>query len=221
VYGYPVRLAALLDPWLYRYPFEGRSATRYTGERVGFGDLDDRLIDAWAPELAAARVVLDVGAGPATFSARLAARHPHLAVLAIEPARAFARRQARGHTTIRARAERLPLADGSADVAVCLSSLRHVGDRHAAFAELRRVVRPGGVAFVVELDPTASRARRGNHTRAIASPVSRLMFGPLVCRTSPTVEAMTAWARTAGWEPRAAAADPTQPVYVLRLEHAR
>lgn len=44
----------------------------------------------------------------------------------------------------RASVEALPLADDSVDVAVSVNSLYFWPDLHAAFAELARVVRPGG-----------------------------------------------------------------------------
>src|SRR5262249_24750474 len=72
--------------------FEGRAARRYVAaERCAFGDLDERLLDRFDAELRAARTFLDVGAGTGEFAAKVAARHPHLHVWAIEPSRAFAR----------------------------------------------------------------------------------------------------------------------------------
>jgi SAM-dependent methyltransferase len=217
VYGAGVRLAALLDPWLYRHPFEGQSAVRYRGERAGFGDLDVRLLASWRTELTAARVVLDIGSGPALFTKKVAAAYPDLRVIAIEPAAAFAHPSS-AHASLRARAEALPLRDGCADVAVCLSSLRHVRDRTGALAELRRVLGPMGVAFVVELDPSADRQRKDNHRRALPSALSRLAFGPLVCGAAPSQDAMAQCAGAAGWRRMIATTDPVQPVYVLRLE---
>lgn len=43
---------------------------------------------------------------------------------------------------------RLPLRDGSVEVAVATGSLHHTGDTSRGFAELCRVLRPGGRAFV-------------------------------------------------------------------------
>ncbi len=207
-----------LDSWLYRHPFEGASALRYARrERPAFGDLDERLLDALAPELAAARRALDVGAGPGTTAAALRARHPHLDVIAVEPGRELAAAlPARGALAVRARGEQLPLATAAVDVAVCVSAIRHVRDRAAALAELRRVVRPGGVALVVELDPQADRRRARAHAGALGSPVLRAAFTPLVLRTAPRAGDVAALARAAGWRV-ALAADPVQPVYVMRL----
>jgi SAM-dependent methyltransferase len=202
----------LLDRLLYRQPFEGGSARRYAhDERPAFGDLDDRLLDRLAPELALdARRLLDLGCGPATFARRAAARFAGLTVIAIDPSREFARRG-----VVRAAGEALPVADRSIDVAICLSSIRHVRDRGQVLRELRRVVR--GLVMIVELDPDADRRRVATHADRIGSPILRRAFGPLVLRTAPPAEAIVAMARDAGFALRDLRADPIQPVYVMEL----
>jgi SAM-dependent methyltransferase len=210
-------LLSRLDPWLYRYPFEGASARRYARlERCGFGDLDDRLIRRWHGDIAASRTILDLGAGPGIFAARLAAAHPRARVLALEPSAELCRADPHAFRA-RARAEALPLADDSIDMAVCLSAIRHVADRARALAELRRVIAPSGVLYIVELDPASSRDRIGAHARAMRSWLSRLSFGPLLVRTAPPAADIAAVARAVGWRCAASDADPVQPVYIMRL----
>jgi len=202
----------LLDRLLYRHPFEGSSARRYaSAERPAFGDLDDRLLDQLSPELAGgARRLLDLGCGPGTFAGRAAVRFPALTVVAIDPSRDFARRG-----VVRAAGEALPLADRSIDVAICLSSIRHVRDRRVTLGELRRVVR--GLAVIVELDPHADRRRVANHADRLGSPVLRRVFAPLVLRTAPPAATIARLARQAGFALRGLRADPVQPVYVMEL----
>jgi ubiquinone/menaquinone biosynthesis C-methylase UbiE len=215
-----------LDPWLYRYPFEGRSAARYAlSERPGFGDLDQRLLETMKADLNGARRVLDVGSGPATFTGVLARTYPHLQVIALEPSAAYMHQSPvptggarRTFGRVRGRAEQLPLCDGSFDVAVCVSSIRHVRDRERAFCELRRVVAQAGVAYIIELDPEAGATRIRQHARGIQSVLLRLAFGPLVVRTAPTWRAIAELARAAGWGRVEYHADPEQPVYILRLD---
>ncbi|HEY6033734.1 MAG TPA: class I SAM-dependent methyltransferase [Kofleriaceae bacterium] len=200
---------------LFAHPFEGCSARRYAaGERPAFGDLDDRLLDAWAGQIERSRTLLELGCGPATFARRAAARFPHLAVIAVDPSRDFARQHASLHVA-RAAGEALPLADASIDAAVCLSSIRHVRDRAAVLRELRRVVR--GPLWIVELDPAASPARIATHADRLQSPVLRRAFGPIVVGMAPPVEAIAASALAAGWRVTERRADPIQPVYVLEL----
>jgi ubiquinone/menaquinone biosynthesis C-methylase UbiE len=200
---------------LYRRPFTGRSARRYAGlERPGFGDLDERLCEAWRPDLASARRVVDIGSGPGTVGCALRAAFPGLAVLEVEPSRDFV---VRAVPRVRALAEALPFATASMDAAVSVSSIRHVADRGRTLAELRRVVRPGGVAFVVELDPEAPPRRIQAHADRLGSRVLRTVFSPLVVRTAPPARVIEAAARAAGWREIARRDDPVQPVYELRL----
>jgi ubiquinone/menaquinone biosynthesis C-methylase UbiE len=202
---------SLLDRLLYRHPFEGGSARRYAAdERPAFGDLDDRLLDHLAPLLGAGRRLLDLGCGPGTFARRAEARCPGLVVVAIDPSRDFARGR-----VVRAAGEALPLADRSIDVAICLSSIRHVRDRGATLRELRRVVRD--LVVIVELDPAADRRRVANHADRLGSPVLRRLFGPLVLRTAPPADAIIALAARAGLALRALRDDPVQPVYIMEL----
>lgn len=202
--------SALLDRLLYRHPFEGPSARRYAAmERPAFGDLDVRILDRLA--LGSKYRLLDLGCGPGALAAAARARHPDALVIAIDPSRDFAREAG----FVRAAGEALPLADRSVDVAVCLSSLRHVKDRAHTLAELRRVVRE--TLLVVELDPHADRARIANHASQLGSRALRLAFGPLVVRTAPPAPAMRALAEAAGWRLRRLAPDPIQPVYLMEL----
>lgn len=213
--------ASWLDPWLYRRPFTGRSAHRYSDvERPGFGDLDGRLCRAWQGDLIGARRILDLGAGPGTVGRSLCAHFPGVQVIEIEPSPDFASApRAPGGATVRlrARAEALPLANGSIDAAVSVSAIRHIADRARALAELRRVVRPGGVAMIVELDPEAPPARVAAHARGVRSWVLGAMFGPLVVSTAPRASVIAAAARAAGWREVERRDDPVQPVYELRL----
>lgn len=207
-----------LDPLAFRRPFEGRTAVVYArDERPAFGDLDERLLLRLAPQLASARCFLDLGAGNHELAARVAAAHPRLAVLAVEPSASYTRRARSGVLSLRGRAEALPLLTASIDLAICLSSLRHVRDRRAALIELRRVIRPGGELLVVELDPSADAARSERHRRALRSRMARLTFDPLLLRSAPTVERVAALAIECGFRETQRDVDPVQPVYLLGL----
>jgi SAM-dependent methyltransferase len=208
---------AWLDPLVARRPFEGRAARRYAlAERPAFGDFDERLIERLNPELSQAERFLDVGSGTGILAAKVRARWPRLAVTAVEPSASFTRAAA-PLPTLRARAEALPIGDTTVDLALCLSSLRHTRDRRAALAELRRVVRPGGTVWIVELDPAADRDRSERHRRAVGSRFARIVFDPLVLRSGPRAEAIAAAARAVGFAPGEVEADPLQPFFLLRL----
>jgi SAM-dependent methyltransferase len=107
-----------------------------------------------------ARAVVEVGCGTGHWLASVAdavARRvgldPSAAMLAA------ARAKAPGALLVRAAAERLPLADRSADRVVCINAVHHFADRDAFAAEARRVLRPGGGIVVVGLDPHADVGR--------------------------------------------------------------
>jgi SAM-dependent methyltransferase len=203
----------LLDRLLYQHPFRGMSALRYaTQERPAFGDLDERLLDQLG--LTDKMSLLDLGCGPGTFVRAALRRHPELAVVAIDPSSDYL---ALGEVPgmIRAWGEALPLADGSIDVAIMLSSIRHVRDRAQTLRELRRVVRDR--ALIVELDPDADKQRVANHADHLKSALLRRLFGPLVLRTAPPASAILDLAAQAGFRHQDLRADPIQPVYIMEL----
>lgn len=99
--------------------------------------------------------VLDLGAGTLDSALEIARRRPGARVVAADFARemlkvgrgkpgaaALATHAADGHA--------LPYRDGAFDAAFSAFCVRNLADRPRALAELRRVVRPGGVLVVLE-----------------------------------------------------------------------
>jgi demethylmenaquinone methyltransferase/2-methoxy-6-polyprenyl-1,4-benzoquinol methylase len=87
-------------------------------------------------------------------------------------------RDALGIRLVQARAERLPLADGSFDFLSMGFALRHVADLSAVFREYRRVLRPGGTLCVLELtQPAGGWLRRllKLYMRGVVPVLSRLV----------------------------------------------
>ncbi|MBX3405992.1 MAG: ArsR family transcriptional regulator [Phycisphaeraceae bacterium] len=67
---------------------------------------------------------------------------------------------------VRGEIQSLPLKDASADAAVAFLVLHHVPEISAALAEMRRVLRPGGVALIVDMvehDRQTYRHTMGHH----------------------------------------------------------
>jgi ubiquinone/menaquinone biosynthesis C-methylase UbiE len=105
--------------------------------------------------------VVDVGAGTGTLARAAVASWPAIRVTAVDPSRrmiATGRREAtRTLAPSDARridwqagtAERLPLADDSADVVVSSFVYQYLRSRSAALREAHRVLRPGGAVAVV------------------------------------------------------------------------
>lgn len=81
--------------------------------------------------------------------------------LAVEPAAHFVSRCPRSTNAERLRAsiEATPLAGGAADVVVSLAGLHHHADKGAAFREMRRIVKPGGVVVVADAEDGTGVAR--------------------------------------------------------------
>lgn len=114
---------------------------------------------AGMPEISA---VLEIGSGPGELAIEIARRLPGGEVVGIDLAapmidRALQRVRAAGvERSVRfqlADAAALPLAEASFDVVVSTLSLHHWSDPAAVFAEIGRVLRPGGIALIYDLRP--------------------------------------------------------------------
>ena len=98
--------------------------------------------------------VLDLGAGCAHY-ARLAAALGAGATLALDLTEEMLRRSPAA--AVVGDAGLLPLRDQCFDVAIAALVISYVSDRSAVFAELARVLRPGGAIVLSDLHPTARR----------------------------------------------------------------
>ena len=101
--------------------------------------------------------VVDIGCGGGALVRELAALGARptgveISLHQLAPALAADPDGAAGGRYLVGRAEQLPLADGAVDAAVFMRSLHHVPTEHLteALREARRVVRPGGIVYVVE-----------------------------------------------------------------------
>jgi SAM-dependent methyltransferase len=123
----------------------GGQAAAYEAERPGYPHEAIR----WALAPVADRTplrVLDLAAGTGKLTAGLL-RHSE-DVVAVEPSAAMLaqlRRALPGVRALAGAAERIPLGDGSVD-AVVVGQAMHWFDTERAFAEMARVLAPGGVA---------------------------------------------------------------------------
>ena len=94
--------------------------------------------------------LLDVGCGMGELLARLGKRASVAVGVDISPGmvRALGKRRPR---VIVADADRLPFADGSFDCVVSVTLLQNMPDPRRTVAEMKRVVRPGGLVIVTTL----------------------------------------------------------------------
>jgi SAM-dependent methyltransferase len=112
---------------------------------------DPRIAAAIERALGDARSVANVGAGAGSYES------PAREIIAIEPSETMrAQRPPGAAEAIDARAERLPLEDGSVDAAMAILTLHHWDDPMAGLRELRRVAR--GPAVVLTFDASAAES---------------------------------------------------------------
>lgn len=143
---------AMADPTYVReqYRSEDNLATRRS---VWRDSLDGRN-----PTEAAARAIretmptsiLEVGCGTGVFAERLTADNRQATVVAIDQSERFvALTAARGVQARHADVQTLPFDDDEFDVVAAMWMLYHVLDLDAGLAEVRRVLRPGGLFVAV------------------------------------------------------------------------
>ncbi len=112
-------------------------------------------------DLAPRSVVLDVACGTGDFCRELEdAGHVPIGV---DFSMGMLRAARTGAPLLQADALRLPSRDGSVDAVTCGFALRNVADVGLLFAELARVVRPGGRIALLEVsEPKSAVLRRGH-----------------------------------------------------------
>jgi SAM-dependent methyltransferase len=94
--------------------------------------------------------VLEVGPGTGFFAARVAAALPLASLATIDQSERFVElTRSLGVDARLGDVQNLPFADGSFDVVAALWMLYHVPDVERALAEIRRVLRPGGLLVAV------------------------------------------------------------------------
>jgi demethylmenaquinone methyltransferase / 2-methoxy-6-polyprenyl-1,4-benzoquinol methylase len=142
------RIAAMFDGIAHRYDLLNRVLS--FGQDVGW-----RRRAVALANLAAGERALDVGAGTGDLALALARAGPNGRVVAVDLAPAMlARARKRADVPLQVlvgSAEALPFPDAVFACAVAGFAVRNFGDLARGLAEMRRVLRPGGHAVVLEL----------------------------------------------------------------------
>ena len=157
--------------------------------------------------------VLEVAPGPGFLSIELARRG--LQVRAFDISKTFveiARRNAAQegvapHFEL-GNAAALPVADASVDFVVCRAAFKNFTDPVKALAEMRRVLRPGGVALIIDMRRDTSLQEIKHYVDGLG--VSRpnrwfmmFVFRNILIKRAYLVKEMRRMALEAGWiEPR-------------------
>jgi demethylmenaquinone methyltransferase / 2-methoxy-6-polyprenyl-1,4-benzoquinol methylase len=161
------RIAAMFDRIAPRYDLLNRLLSLGT-------DLSWRRRALEVARLADGARALDVGTGTGDFALALLSRSPRSAtvtgvdispgMLQVAERRAARAGFGRRYERLIASVESLPFADGVFDVAMAGFVIRNVGDIPRGLGEMRRVLRPGGRAVILDLhtprNPTIRRLYR-------------------------------------------------------------
>jgi len=119
-------------------------------------DDDIAIIGGWLrPALPVGGALLDVGGGTGALAARLAETlDAHATVL--DPTPEMLRYAPSGGrlSVVLGEAQDMPFADDAFDALLVSDAFHHFRDQRGAAAEFGRVVRPGGIVVVLELDPS-------------------------------------------------------------------
>ena len=161
--------------------------------------------------------VLEVAPGPGFLSIELARRGP--SVRAVDISKTFvdiARRNAAAEGApedINVRfelgnASALPVESNSVDFVVCRAAFKNFSEPVKALAEMRRVVRPGGTALVIDLRRDVRVSEIGRYIDGLGVNLfnrvfMRLAFRHMLIKRAYMLEEMRRMAIEAGWtEPR-------------------
>jgi SAM-dependent methyltransferase len=126
------------------------------------GGLYERAADEAEAELASrgrrdGASILDLGCGPGRLAVELALRMPEASIIGLDLSPSMIRlaglreSAGRGPRFMVGDAADLPFKADSFDAVVSTLSLHHWSEPAASFAEIRRVLRPGGLALVYDL----------------------------------------------------------------------
>ncbi len=148
----------LPDSQTIRQAFDQAAAT-YGAHAVVQREAEDRLLEQLQAESVQPATIVDLGCGPGRAAHRLKRRWPKARVLAVDLSEAMLAQVRAGNgfwrkvEVVCADARRLPLADASVDLLFSNLMLQWVEQPAEVFAELRRILRPGGLLLMHTLGP--------------------------------------------------------------------
>jgi SAM-dependent methyltransferase len=145
------RAAARYDPCITGSTLSTKIVGRIIWGRAGDRDPMDKVLSLLPNRFDG--VLLDVPVGTGVFTAPVYRRYPQATIVAVDCSlnmlrRAKTRFQEQGVNNIhllKADAANLPVGDGTVDMLVCMNGWHAFADKPGTIAELRRVLRKGGV----------------------------------------------------------------------------
>lgn len=154
-----------LDPRLVRRSFDRASRTYDAGAGI-HSEIRARLLERLDIVRLQPATVLDIGAGTGHATRALKQRYRSALVIAVDSSSEMLRQSARQQSWLRrfervaADAHRLPIRSASVDLVFSNLMLEWCHDPDAVFAEVRRVLRPGGLFTFATLGPDTLRELR-------------------------------------------------------------
>ncbi|HHH35307.1 MAG TPA: malonyl-[acyl-carrier protein] O-methyltransferase BioC [Gammaproteobacteria bacterium] len=152
-----------------RLSFE-RAAASYDDAAVLQREVGNRLAERLDYIRLSPRAVLDLGAGTGFLGGLLRRRYPRARILSLDFSIAMLRRARSGLPPLRrllrrdaflcADAEQLPLADASQDLVISNLTLQWCNELDRCFADIRRILRPGGLFMFTTFGPDTLRELR-------------------------------------------------------------
>ena len=144
-----------------------RASAKYESAAVLQAQVNDELIDRLGFFKFAPQVVLDLGCGPGRGSIALRRLYPQASIVALDFAPGMLREARRRMEEAQVRCEsvcadamRLPFADRSADLIFSNLMLQWCEPLRVVFAEVRRVLKPGGLFIFSTFGPDTLRELR-------------------------------------------------------------
>lgn len=134
-----------LDALARRYPVVDVGYDYSPDDRLARGTARRAAIAPYAPRAGAS---LEIGSADAMTSAELARAGWRATGIDIDTSRTDARAQAAGVTVREMDATRLLFPDATFDLVFSFNVFEHLPDPAATFAEVVRVLRPGGIAYI-------------------------------------------------------------------------
>lgn len=128
-----------------------RAATLYDQHAQLQQEVLARLVTDALTQLPPHATLLDIGAGTGQFARMTLPLRPDWRVLSLDFAFGMCREASVCSVAIQGDAMRLPIATASVDAVVSSLCIQWVPELQATFAEIARVLKPGGTAFIATL----------------------------------------------------------------------